>query len=324
MARVAVPGLIVSTLSAGVAVAVRPASSADSAVPAPRPTSTQTSSPSSGATPSGRSDRVNRNNARPSVTSAPSSTSTSDTSKKATAKLTAKPSATKPEPIRTTAKPAVVGLRYTTVDLNMRTKPGDDGSLITVLQQGARMSVTDNKVGAWQQILRRERTGWVRAAYLTSKKPEPAQEKPVYQSAREKSASSAPKQRAASGSPDGSCPGGSSVESGLTAEAVGVHRAVCHQFPQITSYGGVRADSLPEHPSGRAVDVMLPTGGAGSNALGWQIANWLQANSGRLGISQLIFDQKIWTMQRGSEGWRPMPSRGGATADHRDHVHVTV
>lgn len=115
------------------------------------------------------------------------------------------------------------------------------------------------------------------------------------------------------------CPSGSSVEQGLVPNAIKVHRDVCHRWPQLTNYGGVRPDSMPEHPSGRALDIMIS-----NNATGWEVARYLRANAGRLGISQVIFDQKIWTVQRSGEGWRWMSDRGGATANHRDHVHVTV
>lgn len=115
------------------------------------------------------------------------------------------------------------------------------------------------------------------------------------------------------------CPSGSAVEQGLVPNAIKVHRDVCHRFPQVTSYGGVRPDALPEHPSGRALDIMIS-----NNATGWEIARYVQANAGRLGVSQVIFDQRIWTVQRSGEGWRWMSDRGGTTANHRDHVHVTV
>ena len=84
------------------------------------------------------------------------------------------------------------------------------------------------------------------------------------------------------------------------------------------SYGGVRADSLPEHPSGRALDAMI------SGAAGWEVARFVRANARQLGVSQVIYAQKIWTVQRGSEGWRSLSDRGSASANHYDHVHVTV
>jgi hypothetical protein len=38
----------------------------------------------------------------------------------------------------------------------------------------------------------------------------------------------------------------------------------------------------------------------------------------------VIWDQHIWNIERNGEGWRFMASRGNPTANHKDHVHVTV
>jgi hypothetical protein len=57
---------------------------------------------------------------------------------------------------------------------------------------------------------------------------------------------------------------------------------------------------------------------------GWEIAKWVRANAKELGVSEVIHAQKIWTVQRSSEGWRWMEDRGSATANHYDHVHVSV
>jgi hypothetical protein len=61
-----------------------------------------------------------------------------------------------------------------------------------------------------------------------------------------------------------------------------------------------------------------------NSTVGWQIANWVRANASRLGVSEVIYSQSIWTVQRSSEGWRSMSDRGSATANHYDHVHITV
>ncbi|MGP4104737.1 hypothetical protein [Nonomuraea sp. KM90] len=83
-----------------------------------------------------------------------------------------------------------------------------------------------------------------------------------------------------------------------------------------------------EHHLGRACDFMLSKGGArpsaGQQARGDAIAAWLQANAHRLGISYIIWKQRIWSPGRAREGWRPMSDRGGVTENHFDHVHVTV
>ncbi|MGH8775923.1 MAG: hypothetical protein ACRDWI_12375 [Jiangellaceae bacterium] len=38
----------------------------------------------------------------------------------------------------------------------------------------------------------------------------------------------------------------------------------------------------------------------------------------------MIWAQRIWTAERSSDGWRWMEDRGSDTANHYDHVHVTV
>ena len=41
-------------------------------------------------------------------------------------------------------------------------------------------------------------------------------------------------------------------------------------------------------------------------------------------MSEVLYSQKIWTVQRSSEGWRSFSDRGSTTANHYDHVHVSV
>ncbi|NUR86839.1 MAG: hypothetical protein HOY71_22380 [Nonomuraea sp.] len=81
-----------------------------------------------------------------------------------------------------------------------------------------------------------------------------------------------------------------------------------------------------EHPLGRACDFMLSRGGsmptAAEVARGYAIANWVIKNAKRLGIMYVIYRQRIWHVQRGY--WRTMTNRGGVTANHFDHPHVSV
>jgi resuscitation-promoting factor RpfB len=119
---------------------------------------------------------------------------------------------------------------------------------------------------------------------------------------------------------DAPCPDGSSVESGLTSNAIGVHRAVCALFPDVSSYGGLRVGDDGEHGSGQALDIMVYS----DSALGDQISEWVRANASSLGVSEVIWSQQIWTVERSSEGWRYMEDMGSPTANHYDHVHVTV
>jgi hypothetical protein len=198
----------------------------------------------------------------------------------------------------------VVGTLYARASLNVRTRDDAGSRLIAVAPQGSKLSVTRTVRGDWRYIAYRGAGGWVKNRYLAKSKPKaPARR------------SSAP----ASGISSAACAAGSAVESGLTPDAVRVHRAICARFPSVKAYGGVRADSLPEHPSGRALDAMIS-----NTSTGWAIANFVRANAKRLGVSQVIFDRRIWTVQRGGEGWRSFGNRGSATANHEDHVHVTV
>ena len=72
------------------------------------------------------------------------------------------------------------------------------------------------------------------------------------------------------------------------------------------------------HAEGRAVDVMI------TGETGWQVADFLRANYAALDIEYIIFSQHIWSVERAGEGWRSMSDRGSITANHYDHVHVTV
>jgi hypothetical protein len=58
--------------------------------------------------------------------------------------------------------------------------------------------------------------------------------------------------------------------------------------------------------------------------LGNAIAAYLQAHAAELDIFDVIWRQRIWTTQRAGDGWRSMPDRGSVTANHFNHVHVSV
>ena len=59
-------------------------------------------------------------------------------------------------------------------------------------------------------------------------------------------------------------------------------------------------------------------------ALGNSIAAFLQAHASELHLYDILWRQRIWTPVRASEGWRFFADRGSATANHYDHVHVSV
>ena len=195
--------------------------------------------------------------------------------------------------------PTVTGRLWTTEDLDLRATPTDAARVLGEVKALTRVGVTGERAAGYAQVVVQQggkRTiAWVTADYLADKKP------------------TDPADQALSDLP---CPDGS-VEHGLTSGAVRVYRAVCHAFPQITSYGGW--DNHGEHSSGKALDIMNS-----DVTLGNQIAAFLQAHASELDIFDVIWRQHIWTTERAGDGWRSMPNRGSATANHMDHVHVSV
>ncbi len=184
--------------------------------------------------------------------------------------------------------------RWTTTDLNLWTGPGEAATQVGEIPASRQVVVTGRTAEDRVEIVFDGASRWVTAGYLSTDKPVGA----------------------AAGLSMAPCPN-PGVESGLTARAVYVYRSVCHAFPQITSYGGW--DNHGEHASGRALDIMTS-----DVALGTAISEFLRAHAGELNLYDILWRQHIWTPVRAAEGWRAMPSRGSATANHYDHVHVSV
>lgn len=91
----------------------------------------------------------------------------------------------------------------------------------------------------------------------------------------------------------------------------------------ITNIGGYRAGDPDDHGKGLAVDVMVPT----SSELGDQVAQYAIDNMDRAGISYIIWKQQFYMPVNNIYGpantWNQMPDRGGDTANHNDHVHIS-
>jgi hypothetical protein len=204
---------------------------------------------------------------------------------------------------------------WTTTDLNLWSNPGKDAANVGLLESGRQVLVTGRKTTDRVEVVVEGKSRWVTAGYLAEEKPKP-EPKPEPEAAAEEGAAARTAPSAPAGLSMDPCPD-PGVESGLTSDAVYVYRSVCHAFPQITSYGGW--DAHGEHASGRALDIMTS-----DVDLGNAIAAFLQAHAAELNLYDIIWRQHIWTPARASEGWRAMPSRGSATADHYDHVHVAT
>jgi len=108
---------------------------------------------------------------------------------------------------------------------------------------------------------------------------------------------------------------------------VAVRNAILAQFPMPYGYGCLRPGDPGEHGSGRACDFMVSSGGRMPNQIdserGDAIADWAIRNGSRYGIMYIIWKQRYYDIRTGA-GWRPMSDRGSITANHWDHVHISV
>lgn len=130
----------------------------------------------------------------------------------------------------------------------------------------------------------------------------------------------------------GTCPAsGLAIERGLTPDAVVLLRCANQAWPQIRTWYGIGSRAgKSDHPSGAAIDIMIPNYKTpAGNQLGKQIADWVVANHEQLGVKYVIWDSSVWNAERPTGGWRPCATTScysgpNDTQAHRDHVHVSV
>jgi hypothetical protein len=105
-------------------------------------------------------------------------------------------------------------------------------------------------------------------------------------------------------------------ESGLGAVKTHVRRAAellgC-RFGEPQMHGVAGRAGTSDHPSGKAVDFMV------DRSAGDGLAACALRNKDSLGITYVIWRQRI----NFGNGWKPMEDRGGVTANHFDHVHIS-
>ncbi len=218
--------------------------------------------------------------------------------------VTAEPTPTEP--------PAVVGTMWVTTDVNVRTGPTADTERVGYLAALDEVDVTGTTEDGWTQVVLDETAGWVNSSYLSDSEPEP---EPADEPTDEVASGSA----GASGTSDASCSINPGIEPNLSGNARAVYRAVCAEFGgSVSSFGGYRPGDGGDHGSGRAVDIMV------SGEAGWEISRYLQDRAGELGITYLIYEQQYWPAGSSAGAWEYMEDRGSATANHYDHVHVSV
>ena len=110
-------------------------------------------------------------------------------------------------------------------------------------------------------------------------------------------------------------PVGLAPERGLQVKTILAERSISAAFPEVKSMGGVRPDSLPWHPRGLAIDVMIPNpSSAQVISLGNEIVAFALKNATRFSLQDAIWRGTYYTPSGPS----------GSGYGHYDHVHITT
>lgn len=193
-----------------------------------------------------------------------------------------------------------LSVRYATTLLNVWVASSGT-RYVKEIPRGTAVQITGDVVNGRAAILDDGVIRWVTARYLSTTQPGTVE---------------------ASGSTDFSRNGSVGVErTNANVRAIAVD--VWARHPQIKTLYGWRPDTMPDHPAGRALDVMIPSYKS-NQALGWEIANYYRANASKYNINYIIFGQRIWNVARDREGWRWMADRGSDNANHYNHVHINT
>ena len=191
----------------------------------------------------------------------------------------------------TVTLPASVGLRYiNATDVNVRKAADVESTKLATLPRGSVLQATGPEKNQYTQIIYNGGLAWVASQYLST-------------------------------TPPGASLGSSSLDK-LKQNAKDAVLVVRDEFPEIKSMYGWRASSAysSDHPNGRAIDIMIPSYKK-NKALGDRIAKYFIDNNKSLKVKYVIWRQRNFTITRGK--WVHMADRGGDTANHFDHVHVS-
>lgn len=146
----------------------------------------------------------------------------------------------------------------------------------------------------------------------------PAEEAPAAQPAAETTAAPEVQPVASTPTTGNAIP----TDPNLQPQAEAFRQEIAAKFG-ITNIGGYREGDPEDHGKGLAVDVMVPT----NSELGDQVAQYAIDNMDRAGISYIIWKQQFYMPVNNIYGpantWNQMPDRGGDTANHNDHVHIS-
>lgn len=95
--------------------------------------------------------------------------------------------------------------------------------------------------------------------------------------------------------------------------------------------GGHRSHerSTSNHNTGNALDCTVGNRigqypNAGQTATGWEISEWLKRYAPQMQVRYVIWQGKIWSQARNSQGWRHYSVARDVTGGHFDHIHISI
>ena len=191
----------------------------------------------------------------------------------------------------TVTLPLSAGLLYiNATDVNVRKEADVESTKLATLARGTIMQATGPTLNGYTQVIFSGGLAWVASQYLSTTAP-PASL------------------------------GTASLDK-LQANGKAAVLVVRQLFPEIKTIHGWRASSAysADHPNGRAIDIMIPSYKS-NKALGDRIAQYFIDNHQAMKVKYVIWRQRNYTITRGK--WVHMADRGGDTANHFDHVHVS-
>ncbi|WP_282004831.1 SH3 domain-containing protein [Propioniciclava sinopodophylli] len=221
---------------------------------------------------------------------------------------------------------APAGTKFTQTDVVVRAQASGDAAKLGTVSEGDKVAILDKTANGFRQIKFGSTVGYVLDSKLGNKAPvkkeAPKTEAATPKESTKESTTAAPakesaskKEAAAPQETNLPAPGKSVL--GLKPRAMVVYNAVTARW-SFKAIGGYRASSLSNHQYGGAIDFMTYS----DSAKGWAVAKYLAENAAAFNVDHIIFEQKIWTPYK--PYWRPMADRGSITANHYDHVHVSV
>jgi hypothetical protein len=106
---------------------------------------------------------------------------------------------------------------------------------------------------------------------------------------------------------------------GLQSGAADLQERIAQAFPAVKDIGGFRAnDKYPDHPSGKAIDVMIPPELVGT-PMGKFLGDSINKYALQNGAAYTMWGQTQYMSDGTVKG---MEDRGSPTQNHMDHVHI--